>query len=307
MNQVLRSMPLVLLGWLVLTVPALPQNIEVTLLGTGTPEPSMVRFGAGTLIQAGDQTLLFDVGRGAMQRLGQLQVSYEDIDALFLTHLHSDHVVGIPDLWLTGWLISGRDRPLQVFGPPGTAELISNLTEAFAFDIGIRVSDDEVPIEGSELEVEELQDGEVYENGGVRVLAFDVDHRPVSPALGYRIEFAGKAVLLSGDTRYSENLINNAAGVDLLIHEVAGATPEVLELPGYRRAFEHHTTAEEAGEIFTVIAPKLAVYSHLVLFGGYTVEQLVSETRRSYSGPLVVGEDLMSFQVGDEVSIFLRH
>src|SRR6478672_9212062 len=95
-------------------------DIKVTLLGTGTPQPLLERFGPSILIQAGSETVLFDAGRGCLQRLRQLNVSYAKIDALFLTHLHSDHVVGLPDLWLTGWLVSERSTPLDVYGPAGT-------------------------------------------------------------------------------------------------------------------------------------------------------------------------------------------
>ncbi len=107
------------------------QDIKVTLLGTGTPVPAMNRFGPSILVEAGGQTFLFDAGRGAMQRLAQLRVRWQDVDGLFLTHLHSDHVVGFPDLWLTGWLVgSGRDRPLLVRGPRGTKRMMSHLEQA---------------------------------------------------------------------------------------------------------------------------------------------------------------------------------
>ncbi len=284
------------------------QEIEVTLLGTGFPVPTLDQFGPSTLIEAGDQILVVDTGRGAMQRLFQLGVSYADIDAIFLTHLHSDHVVGLPDLWLTGWLISGRDRPLALFGPEGTAELVENLRKAYSFDIEIRISDDLMAREGSRLQVTEIRDGYIYERDGVSVKAFDVDHRPVSPALGYRIEYGGRSVLLSGDTRYSENLISNAEDLDLLIHEVSGATEEYLQIisPGDRRAFEHHTTAEQAGKIFAQTRPKLAAYSHVVLWPGYERSRLIRDTRQTYEGPLVVGVDLMRFLVGDEVDVLVR-
>lgn len=281
------------------------QDIEVTLLGTGNPGPTLDRFGPSTLIEAGDNLLIVDVGRGAMQRLWQLGISYGDIDAIFLTHLHSDHIVGLPDLWLTGWLFSARDRPLRVFGPPGTANLVENLREAYAFDIAIRIDDDKLPLEGSILEVTEIEDGYVYEHDGIRVVTFDVDHRPVSPALGYRIEFGGRKVLLSGDTRYSENLIENAMDVDLIIHEVVGATSDFLESASAftQNAFAHHTTAREAGDIFTKSGTRAAAYSHLILLGDYDQARLISDTRQAYDGPLFVGEDLMRFVIGDEVEV----
>jgi ribonuclease Z len=120
-------------------------------------------------------------------------------------------------LWLTGWLISRRPTPLKVFGPTGTAEMIMYLQKAYAYDIKIRIEDDKAQAEGSKLLVTENEEGIVFENNGVKVIAFLVDHYPVIPAYGYRIEYKGHSVVLSGDTRYSENLIKFAKGTDLLI------------------------------------------------------------------------------------------
>lgn len=296
---------LVLIPGLLIFSPSVAQDIEVTLLGTGHPEPSLDRFGAATLVKAGDNLILVDAGRGVLQRLYQLNVPYDEIDAIFLTHLHSDHVVGLPDLWLTGWLMSRRDRPLQIFGPAGTKNLIENLREAFSFDIDIRISDDNSPVAGSILQVTEIEDGYVYDNDSIRVAAFDVDHRPVSPALGYRVEYGERKVIISGDTRYSANLIENAMDVDLLIHEVAGASEVALTtIPGIQRAFAHHTTAQQAGQIFSITKPKLAAYSHVIMIG-VDEAYLMSETRLTYDGPLVLGQDLMKFVVGDEVEVLV--
>ncbi|MEP6766733.1 MAG: MBL fold metallo-hydrolase, partial [Gemmatimonadaceae bacterium] len=188
------------------------QEITVTLLGTGNPMPVMNRFGPSTLVEVGSHRFLFDAGRGAMQRLAQLKVRWADIDGVFLTHLHSDHVVGFPDLWLTGWLVApGRDRALQVWGPEGTSSFLAGLTSTFAFDIGVRKSDDRASPEGVRLDGHEIREGIVYQQDGVTITAFDVDHAPVAPALGYRIDYAGRSVVLSGDTRVSENLIRHAA------------------------------------------------------------------------------------------------
>jgi ribonuclease Z len=119
-----------------LAVAGSGQNLRVTLLGTGSPQPRMDRFGPSILVEAGENKLLFDCGRGAAQRIEQIRIPFTEIDALFLTHLHSDHVVGIPDLWLTGWA-RGRKVPFQVWGPAGTKEMMFHLKEAFQFDIQI--------------------------------------------------------------------------------------------------------------------------------------------------------------------------
>jgi ribonuclease Z len=264
----------------------------------------MDRFGPSILVEAGEKKLLFDCGRGATQRIEQIRIPFTEIDALFLTHLHSDHVVGIPDLWLTGWA-RGRKVPLQVWGPAGTKEMMSHLKEAFQFDIQIRQEDDKLPARGVDVLAKDIEQGVVYDNAGIKVTAFTVDHGQVKPALGYRVDFAGHSVVLSGDTRYSDNLIHFSQGTDVLIHEVIdpeafrAKNPSVSE-ERFRAIAGHHTTAEQAGTIFSRVKPKLAVYSHIV--PGDTTS-LLPLTRKTYSGPLEVGEDLMSLEIGEQVVV----
>jgi ribonuclease Z len=277
--------------------------IKVTLLGTGTPLPIMERFGASILVEAGDETLLFDAGRGCLQRLRQVNVFYNKINALFLTHLHSDHIVGIPDLWLSGWLTSQRTTPLEVFGPAGTDALITNLQKAFAYDIKIRIEDDKAREEGSRLLPTEIKQGVIYEKNGVKVIAFLVDHYPVVPAFGYRIEYKGHSVVLSGDTRYSENLVRYAKGADLLIHEVAVAPDTLGKTDPKYHILAHHTTPEQAAKIFNQVKPKLAAYSHIVNIYAQKEEDIGKRTKAIYAGPLILGKDLMSFSIGDSVSV----
>ena len=281
------------------------QSLKVTLLGTGNPRPTIERFGPSILIQAGSNAFLFDCGRGATLRLSQLKIPVESVDALFLTHLHSDHVVGLPDLWLTGWVL-GRKVPFRMWGPAGTKQMMSHLEQAYSFDIHVRLDvDQNLPAQGVEVQATDIDQGVVYEKGGVKITAFTVDHGLVKPAFGYRIDYAGHSVVLSGDTRYSENLIRFAQGTDVLIHEVidpeAYRTLDSSYTPEQRaRVIAHHTTPEEAGRLFTKVAPKLAVYSHIV---PADAPDLVSHTRKTYSGPLEVGEDLMSMEIGDQVRV----
>jgi len=281
------------------------QQIMVTLLGTGTPAPVMNRFGPSILVECGERRFLFDAGRGALQRLTQAKVRWRDVEGVFLTHLHSDHVVGFPDLWLTGWLTTERDAPLHVWGPRGTKSMMSHLEQAYEFDIRIRLYDDRAPPGGVVILAEDVAEGVVYEKGGVKITAFDVDHAPVKPAFGYRIDHAGRSVVLSGDTRFSENLIRHAQGVDLLVHEVAA--PETFRRAGIppgaaRHIVAHHTTPEQAGEVFSRTKPKLAVYSHIARPTA-TEPDVIAPTRTTYSGPLELGEDLMVIEVGDKVTV----
>jgi ribonuclease Z len=277
--------------------------IKVTLLGTGTPQPVMERFSASILVQAGGKSFLFDAGRGCLLRLRQLHVENNTIDAVFFTHLHSDHIVGFPDFWLTGWLVSHRKEPLKVFGPNGTRQMTDYLQKAYQYDIGIRESDDKASTEGSKILATDIKEGIVYEKDGVKIIAFLVDHYPVVPAFGYRIEYGGHSVVLSGDTRYSENLIKFAKGTDLLVHEVAIASDTLKKSDPRYNVLAHHTTPEQASKVFTAVKPKLAVYSHIVRIYQYPEEEILKRTKENYPGPVILGEDLMSFSVGDTVTM----
>lgn len=286
---------------------------RVTLLGTGVPIPRPDRFGPATLIQAGDQTILIDAGRGATIRLFELGVPIGRIDALLLTHFHSDHTVGIPDLWLTGWLgsyFAARRKPFRVIGPTGTNELMRHLEAAYARDVDIRVEDEKLAREHATIATEEFaRDGVVYESGALGVIAFTVDHGDaIKPAYGYRIEYEGRSAVISGDTRYNENVVKFGAGADLLIHEVAMARPELAGDPHIVRILNHHTTPREAGLVFARAKPKLAAYTHLVMLAGEdiappSIQELVAQTRETYAGPLEVGEDLMSFDIDTTVTV----
>ena len=288
-------------------------GFRVTLLGTGVPIPRPDRFGPSTLIEAGDQTLLIDAGRGATMRLFQLGVPIGRIDALLLTHFHSDHTVGIPDLWLTGWLSShfgNRRRPFKVIGPIGTRTLMQHLEAAYARDIEIRVEDEKLARKHVAITVKEFaDDGIVYRADDLRVIAFTVDHGDaIKPAYGYRIEYEGRVVVISGDTRYNANVLCYGEGADLLVHEVAMARPELLDEAYIQRIVNHHTSPQEAGRLFRQARPKLAVFTHLVMLASKTVaaptvEELIAATRETYAGPLEVGEDLMSFEIGESVTM----
>ncbi|MGC2083293.1 MAG: MBL fold metallo-hydrolase [Bradyrhizobium sp.] len=289
-------------------------EMKVTLLGTGTPTPRLSSFSASTLIEAGEERLIFDLGRGSTIRLFQRKIPLGSITAHFITHLHSDHVVGLPDMWLTGWLgtpYGSRKTPMVIFGPTGTVAMTENLTKAFSEDIRIRIDDEGYPPAGIAFAATDIGPGVVYERNGVKVTAIEVNHgEKIKPALGYVVEFDGKKVVLSGDTKPDARVEKAAEGADLLIHEVAVIDPKLLkDYPNYRAIEDHHTAPEEAGKIFAQARPKLAVYSHIVFATVKPVQDvpedaLVARTRTTYQGPLVVGRDLMSFVISDKVEAF---
>jgi len=288
-------------------------DFRVTLLGTGVPIPSPDRFGPCTLVEAGNRKFVFDAGRGAAIRLYQVGIPLGRIDVQFLTHYHSDHTSGLPDVWLTGWLASHfgrRTTPYRVIGPTGAHELMENLERAYARDIEIRVADEKLPRAGVATDVSEFdRDGVVYAQDGVKVIAFEVDHGDViKPCYGYRFEYGDRAAVFSSDTRYNENVIKYGKGADLLVHEVASAAPGLMQEAYIQRIVAHHTTPRDAGRIFAQTRPKLAAYTHIVAlaserFAPPTIDDIVTETRQTYDGPLVAGEDLMAFDIGETVTV----
>ena len=291
-------------------------TFRVTLLGTGGPAPHAERFGPATLIEAGRYRLLFDAGRGATIRLHQLGIALGSIDAVFLTHFHSDHVVGLPDLWLTGWLpppFGRRRSALRVIGPTGTLALTRGRELAYAADIEARCAAEHLDSAGAAVETEEFAaDGVVWAAGAIRVKAFAVDHGAgVGPAYGYRIEHGDRAVVLAGDTRFSEAVIGHAAGAELLVHGTALAAPRLTTAGHVRRILRMHTSPAEVATVFRRAQPGMAVLTHVVLLGALDLaapgmEDVVGAIRKGYDGPLTVGEDLMSFDLAEHSMRIIR-
>ena len=288
------------------------QTIKVTLLGTGTPQPSIERFGASTLIEAGGNYFLFDCGRGSTQRLWQQKIPIAKINNLFLTHLHSDHIVGIPDLWLLGLMpgaFGNRKESFKVYGPAGTAEMMQALQNAYSWDIKTRITEYPNADSGRVVKAQNVREGLVYNKDGVRITAFWVNHSDIiDSALGYRLDYKDRSVLISGDTRYSENLIKYAKGVDVLIHEVIAIREEVLAKSALaRKIVNFHTTPEQAGKVFSLAQPRLAVYTHVAIPpidpSMPTIDDIILQTKKYFTGQLAVGEDLMVIEIGESIEI----
>lgn len=269
----------------------------VVLLGTGMPRPNPVASGPATAVVIGRRVLLFDAGPGVMRQLAEAGLPINGVEALFLTHLHTDHTLGYPDLILTSWVM-GRRTPLPAFGPPGLQAMTDHLVAAWSEDIAIRTEGlEREPAGGWHVRVREIAPGVVYDSGGMRVTAFPVEHGDWRHAFGFRVDAAGRSIVVSGDARPSPALRAAARGVDVLVHEVypeSRLAPEPRpggeDWPRYMRAF--HTSDVELGRIAAEARPRLLVLTHLVRMGGTDEELLDGVRRGGFAGHTVVGRDL---------------
>lgn len=303
-ETVMRALTTAVLTCVLISASAAHAEVmKIVLLGTGGPRPAPQRAGPAVLVQAGGTTLLFDSGRNVTTRLWEAGYSPADVNLVFLTHLHSDHVVGLADLWLTGWIWQ-RGGPLRVLGPAGTENLTRHLEAAHVFDRNVRAAGPHgLGRAGSALSGTDVKEGVVYRHGGITVTAFLVDHGPVAPAFGYRIDYGRRSVVISGDAGLSEELIEHSRGVDLLVHEVAAATPSLrAENPRLARILDYHTSPAEVAEILCRTQPRLAVLTHMVLFG-LAPAQVLAEVRKRYVGGVEIGHDLLWVDIGEIIEV----
>ena len=269
----------------------------VVLLGTGMPRPDPKASGPATAVVIRNRVFLIDAGPGVERQLSAAQLPINGVAALFITHLHSDHTLGYPDLIFTSWVM-GRKTPLQAFGPHGLQTMTNHLIAAFAEDIKVRVEglEHQTP-DGYKVSVHEIGPGVIYDSLGVRVTAIRVHHGNWDEALAYRFDTPSRSVIISGDARYDEGLIEPARGVDVLVHEVyAGARlkpeprPGGEDWPKYMHDF--HTSDTELGALAARIKPKLLVLTHIIRMGATDDELLAGIRAGGFTGRVVVGHDL---------------
>jgi len=268
------------------------QDTRAILLGTGTPNPEPDRMGPSVAIVSGKGVYIVDCGPGVVRRAAQAGIAMTDLTRVFITHLHSDHTAGYPDLILTP-PNSGRALPLEAWGPPGLRAMTSHLLMAYRDDLKIRLHGTQpgVPA-GFEVRAHDVKPGEVYRDENVRVIAFDVPHGQWSHAYGYRFEAKDRTIVISGDTTYSEALIAAAKGCDILIHEVISAQGLARRTPDWQKYHSaYHTTGIDVGRVAAQVRPKKLVLYHLIPMGE-TPEEVVGEVRRNWGGEVVYGKDL---------------
>jgi ribonuclease Z len=280
---------------------ATTSELEVVLLGTGYPRPDPERAGPSTAVVVNGEFFVVDAGRGVVLRLCALQRPLPPVAAVLLTHLHSDHTSGLPDLFNTSWVM-GRRHPLQLYGPHGTQEMVDGLLKFYAADIHIRRDlVENLDPRGAQIDVHIVDEGVIYKNDDVTITALTVDHRPVEPAFGYRFENGRKTIVISGDTAPSENLVKFAHNADILVHEVY--------LPGYftrartvemargdtaavsRRLSRYHTDAEQVGKIAAAAGVKKLVLTHII--PPEESDKIRDLAAKNFNGEILVGKDLM--------------
>ena len=279
------------------TIPESARQTQIILLGTGTPYPDPNASGPATAVVVGKRVFLFDAGANVMRRMNAAGLPISGPEAVFITHLHSDHTLGYPDLILTSWIMR-RVSPLPVYGPHGLQRMTRHLLAAFAEDIQIRIHglEREVP-GGYRVKVHEIKVGVVYERDGVRVTAISVSHGSWKEAYGYRIDTPDRSIVISGDARPSESLVRAAHEVDVLVHEVYSPLhlapedrPGGKYWPAYMRAF--HTSDVELGALAARAKPKLLILTHIIRMGSTDEELLAGVRAGGFNGPVRVGKDL---------------
>jgi ribonuclease Z len=295
---------------------ALPDGLHVGLCGTGSPLPNADRAGACTVVIAGKRVFAVDAGEGGARNIQLMGINPGRIERLFLTHFHSDHIDGLGPMMLFRWTGSAAKAPLPVHGPDGVQAVIAGFNAAYTLDNGYRVAhhgETIVPPSGGgamAIAFEMTADSAVvFEEGGVKVTAFQVDHKPVSPSVGYRFDYKGRSVVISGDTAKSASLIAAAKGADLLVHEalqpkMVALMTKALKAKGINNMakithdiLDYHASPEEAAESAKAAGVKQLVLSHIVpaLPSAIFYPAFLGDAGKRFSGPIVVGEDGMLF------------
>jgi len=273
---------------------------RIVLLGTGTPRPDPKRSGPATAIVVNGTAYLVDAGPGVVRRAqaavdnGIKGLAVASLQTAFITHLHSDHTVGLPDLIFTSW-VQGRHVPLQLYGPPGISEMAKHILLAWQADIDIRTKGERRDGTGATVEAHDVKPGRIYQDANLAVTAFPVRHGDV-PAYGYRFDTADRSVVITGDTSPSPEVIDNCRKCDVLIHEAYAEDYRPADMPGWiaYRA-KHHTTTTQLGELAAKAQPGLLIVYHRGIGpAGREISdrRYLDEIGRTFKGRVVIGQDL---------------
>jgi ribonuclease Z len=296
----------------------LEDGLHIGLCGTGSPMPNPRRAGPCNVVVAGEQVLVVDMGENGNRNLNLMGISAAEVDALLLTHFHSDHIDGIGPLMLFHWTRGAATAPLRVYGPKGVEQVVAGFNAAYALDNGYRTAhhgEAVVPRSGAGAAARPFaiagSTAIVLQGGGLTVTAFTVDHDPISPAVGYRFDYKGRAVCISGDTAKSANLIAVCKGADLIVHDAlqprlvkdiqtafaAKGNAKTAKIFGDIQ--DYHASPEQAAESAQDAGARMLVLSHLVppLPLAYLYPAFLGDAPARFDGPIVVGEDGMLFSL----------
>ena len=277
-------------------------DTKLLILGSGTPNPNPERSGSAYAIVTNGQSYLVDFGPGVIRRASAFSPSWggefesmeiQNLNYAFLTHLHSDHSAGLADLILSPWVLE-REEPLNLFGPRGLKRMADKITDAYQIDIDYRINGSQPSnLEGYKTKVTEIAEGIIYEDKYISVEAFENNHGDFKNSFGFVFTTKDKKIVISGDTAYSQKVIEKSKEADILVHEVyseKGFKEKTKDWQIYHKA--HHTSAPDVGKIASVSKPKKLVLSH-ILFWGNSKESIVEEVKSNFDGEVIIAEDLM--------------
>ena len=281
-------------------------QVRVTMLGTGTPFPRRGQAGTCMFVEAGEQKIFFDCGPGSSANFTSLGIPFDLADKVILTHHHVDHIGDLGSFWVGGWTY-GRRTPFRVWGPEGTEKIVEHHRGIYEWDLSTRT-----PflknLGGKEIQAHDYEDGTIFDEGGVKVSAFKVTHTDPQNSYGLKLEAFGKKLIFSGDTKKCNALIDNAQNADVIIHEAFPPTEIYAEKSGRPLALARqvcevlHTSPSEAGAVFAATQPKLGIIFHM-----YNNDDLIApaldDVRKNYDGKVIIGQDLMVVDIGDEILV----
>ena len=272
---------------------------KLTLLGTGCPSPSHLRYGPSSLVSYEGTNYLIDAGSGVTQRLSEAGIKPGEIDYFFITHLHSDHIVDLYQLFISGWH-TGRETKFKVFGPKGLKSHFDKIFEAYKEELDLRKEWEKRPnLEGLAYEITEINNELKFELDNATIESVKVDHHPVDPAFGYKFILGPKNIIFSGDTRYCEVLEKSSKDADILVHEVfvgLDYDPVRMSLDTIENISDYHTTPKEIGILASNASVKKLILNHFVP-PVFDEDVLVERISKHFDGEIVVGKDLMQFDI----------
>jgi ribonuclease Z len=303
-------------------IPTLPDGLHLALCGTGSPFPDPTRAGPCSAIIAGDRLFIVDTGEGSARNLGYMGIPAAKIEAVFLTHFHSDHIDGLGPFMLQRWGVGTFQTPTPVYGPTGVDKVVDGFRAAYVLDFGYRVAHHSEKImppggsggKGMPFALPPVGQGDavvVLDDKGLKITAFRVDHAPIDPAVGYRFDYKGRSVVISGDTKKTPSVQAIAKGVDILVHEaLQPALVKILETEFadhklnnmsqvMRDILNYHTTPEEAAAQAAAAGAKALVLNHIVppLPLRFAYPAFLGDAAKFYDQPITVGEDGMLFSL----------